>query len=713
MDDYVIQSRTSYRFGCRKLLFLISFVFSMMLVFRSFMLPFTSVLLPVRPSLMEKAILSHEEASREFKRLGVFSLLSESKNLNNTLEILKELDPVELNNVSGRTGVHFRDKQVGLAFKKGITLADGIDLAEIMESKLLNDSGDQVTRFIRRGEFVDKSDISSTRMANEDFAFENSTNIRPDNAKVFNDEIVSALEATPAVSSNDRFIKEALVVNLSNIAATSLSLVVPTLEGQGSSMDSPENRLTKNHLTNGSILPSPIRSTSLIHHSKDANSRLRTRKGGRPPISVTEMNRILSLYHSSYHRMKSWRHSAPEKQLSAARALLEKPLDVKITNELYEPAFWNISKFKRNRSIFSGAFTELNELAMLLISGKILSCRSYELMGRILKIYVYKEGNKPVFHQPLLRGIYASEGWLMKLLQTDKHYVVKDPRKAHLFYMPFSSRLLQIALYVPNSRSHRNLVEHLKNYVDMIAAKYPYWNKTGGANHFFAACHDWAPRITASAMEPAIRALCNADLRRGFQLGKDVSLPEIYIRSARNPLRDLGGNPAKNRSTLAFYAGNMHGRLRSILLQHWENKDPDMKIFGPMPPGVESKMNYIQHMKTSKYCICPRGYEVNSPRVIESFYYECVPVIISDNYVPPLFEVLNWETFSVIIAEHDVPRLKEILVSIPEERYRLLQMGVRKVQQHFLWHSKPLKYDLFHMILHSIWYNRLHQVGIR
>lgn len=120
-----------------------------------------------------------------------------------------------------------------------------------------------------------------------------------------------------------------------------------------------------------------------------------------------------------------------------------------------------------------------------------LCCRSYELMEQMLKIYVYKEGNKPVFHQPLLRGIYASEGWLMKLLQSNKQFVVRDHKKAHLFYMPFSSRLLQLTFYERNSHSHKNLAQHLKNYVDLIAAKYPYWNRSGGADHFAAACHDW------------------------------------------------------------------------------------------------------------------------------------------------------------------------------------------------------------------------------
>lgn len=213
-------------------------------------------------------------------------------------------------------------------------------------------------------------------------------------------------------------------------------------------------------------------------------------------------------------------------------------------------------------------------------------------------------------------------------------------------------------------------------------------------------------------MEHCIKALCNADVTTGFKIGRDVSLPECYVRSARNPHRDLGGKPASERNILVFYAGNIHGYLRKILLEYWNN-DTDMKIFGPMPPGVASKMNYIEHMKSSKFCICPKGYEVNSPRVVEAIFYECVPVIISDNFVPPFFEVLNWDSFSVIIPEKDIPELKNILKGISDEKYKELQYGVRKVQRHFLWNVKDVKYDLFHMILHSIWYNRVFQIKPR
>lgn len=112
-------------------------------------------------------------------------------------------------------------------------------------------------------------------------------------------------------------------------------------------------------------------------------------------------------------------------------------------------------------------------------------------MEKTLKIYVYKEGQKPIFHQPLLKGLYASEGWFMKLMEGNKQFVVSDPRKANMFYIPFSSRLLQFALYVRNSHNRTNLELFLQDHVNTIAAKYPFWNRTGGADHFIVACHDW------------------------------------------------------------------------------------------------------------------------------------------------------------------------------------------------------------------------------
>lgn len=211
-------------------------------------------------------------------------------------------------------------------------------------------------------------------------------------------------------------------------------------------------------------------------------------------------------------------------------------------------------------------------------------------------------------------------------------------------------------------------------------------------------------------MSNCTRVLCNANVGKGFRIGKDTTLPVTSIRSTKDPLIDIGGKPASERSILLFFAGSMHGYLRPILLHYWENKEPDMKIFGPMPRDDKGKRKYREYMKSSKYCICARGYEVHTPRIVESIYFECVPVIISDNYVPPFFEILNWDSFAVFVREKDIPKLRDILLSIPKAKYVEMQMQVKMVQQHFFWHKEPVKYDLFHMTLHSVWYNRVLQM---
>ncbi|KAL6502695.1 hypothetical protein OROHE_024348 [Orobanche hederae] len=299
-------------------------------------------------------------------------------------------------------------------------------------------------------------------------------------------------------------------------------------------------------------------------------------------------------------------------------------------------------------------------------------------------------GDDPELHAATL---LLSRGWFMKLMEASKQFVTKDPKKAHFPLSIF-----------------------LSDYVNMLSAKYPFWNRTHGSDHFLVACHDWGPYTLKEHDElirNTIKVLCNADASEGiFKPGKDVSLPETAIENPRRPLRKVGGRRVSQRPILAFFAGYDHGRVRPILLKHWIGKDDDMRIYGPLPKKVAKVMSYPHHMKSTKYCICPMGYEVNSPRIVEAIYYECVPVIIADNLVPPLNEDLNWDAFSVAVAEKDLPELKKILLAIPLKKYLTMQTNVKMLQKHFLWNKTPIRYDLFHMILHSIWSRRLKQIQL-
>ena len=221
--------------------------------------------------------------------------------------------------------------------------------------------------------------------------------------------------------------------------------------------------------------------------------------------------------------------------------------------------------------------------------------------------------------------------------------------------------------------------------------------------------HDFVQGPHASQGNPflyntSIRVLCNANTSEGFKPGKDVSLPEIHLFGGEVSPKLLSP-PQDNtpRRYLAFFAGGVHGPIRPKLLHHWKNHDNDIRVYEYLPKGLD----YHSFMLNSKFCLCPSGHEVASPRIVESIYAECIPVIISKGYVLPFSDVLQWEAFSVQLDVSDIPRLKDVLSAIPEDGYWKLKQAVRAVRRHFTLNQPAKRYDAFHMILHSIWLRRL------
>ncbi|XP_051130637.1 probable glycosyltransferase At5g03795 [Andrographis paniculata] len=331
--------------------------------------------------------------------------------------------------------------------------------------------------------------------------------------------------------------------------------------------------------------------------------------------------------------------------------------------------------------------------------------RSYLEMEKQMKVYVYSEGEQPIFHNGPCGSIYSMEGNFIYKIE-NSGFRTKDPNKAHVFFLPFSVASIVRFVY---DRSVEYYWEPMKgvveDYIHLIAAKYPFWNRSLGFDHAMLSCHDWGPELSKSVPElfnNSIRALCNANTSEGFDPSKDVSIPEINLIGRRTKGLIGGLSPSK-RSILAFFAGGVHGPIRPILLEHWENRDPDIQVHRYLPKNV----SYNAMMRSSRYCICPSGYEVASPRMVEALYAGCVPVLIKDHYVPPFSDVLNWRAFSVVVPVEDIPNLKDILTRISNRQYIRMQRRGAGVRRHFEVNLPSKRYDVLHMTLHSIWLRRL------
>lgn len=118
-------------------------------------------------------------------------------------------------------------------------------------------------------------------------------------------------------------------------------------------------------------------------------------------------------------------------------------------------------------------------------------CRSYQLMERMFRIYIYEEGEPPLFHTGPCKDIYSMEGIFIKLMETNTRFRTRDPDRAHVYYLPFSVVMILETLFDPVTRSKSVLKRVIRGYIRLISTKYPYWNNSLGADHFMLSCHDW------------------------------------------------------------------------------------------------------------------------------------------------------------------------------------------------------------------------------
>ncbi|XP_051131842.1 probable glycosyltransferase At5g11130 isoform X2 [Andrographis paniculata] len=310
-----------------------------------------------------------------------------------------------------------------------------------------------------------------------------------------------------------------------------------------------------------------------------------------------------------------------------------------------------------------------------------LFLQDYSQMNRSFRIYIYPHSKDDPFANVLLpvddepSGNYASEAYFKDSLFRS-HFLTIDPSEADLFYLPFSIASLRSDRRVGINR----IQDFIRSYIANISSKYPFWNRTGGADHFYVACHS----IGRSAMEKAVQVKLNAI--------------QIWPRKALSPSTSL----PSQRKKLAFYAGAMNSRVREFLVRTWQN-DSDISVH-----HSRLKTSYSKAFLESKFCIHAKGFEVNTARIGDALYYGCVPVILADHYDLPYADILNWGSFSVVVPTEDIPNLKVILGGIRAEEYLRLQRNVVRVQKHFLWHRRPADYDAFHMVMFELWLRRGH-----
>jgi hypothetical protein len=121
----------------------------------------------------------------------------------------------------------------------------------------------------------------------------------------------------------------------------------------------------------------------------------------------------------------------------------------------------------------------------------------------------------------------------------------------------------------------------------------------------------------------------------------------------------------------------------------------DRILYRKMEPRerLDYDRRYAELTKASKFVLCPRGLSASSIRLFETMRIGRVPVILSDDWLPPAGP--RWEKFSVRIGEDEFDRVPQILEQRESEAVEMGNLARAEWEQ---WFSDEV---VFHRLVES------------
>ena len=278
-------------------------------------------------------------------------------------------------------------------------------------------------------------------------------------------------------------------------------------------------------------------------------------------------------------------------------------------------------------------------------------------------------------------------------------FSTRNSREATAFFMPVMPYLDRVAGFPGDGR--RNMRYRFNAFVRAHEGK-RLWPKTA-CKRFTTVVHDYGTSIAMDkpdVMKTTTFISSNAEWvtrdkitgamshNSPYSLKKDVSSvcsSSFYLPAKAIQYDVFGRRPRFRRTTLLSFKGGMSSDVRRRVAELVAaERDPsvDVSFSGHVYPS-----RYMRELASSKFCLHMKGSRVVSPRLIESIWFGCVPVILADNYDLPLSQVLDWTKFAIIIPESESSTLFNRTRSADWES---LRDNLRRVSPMFLYHRRPV-----------------------
>jgi len=278
------------------------------------------------------------------------------------------------------------------------------------------------------------------------------------------------------------------------------------------------------------------------------------------------------------------------------------------------------------------------------------------------------------------RGSHRDLAYMLWNQLGSSEYITTVPEEADLFFLP-------VTPFAYHEMTHGLILLALR----YVSEAHPWFNASGGANHFIACPWDYG--CTWIAGYPGLErvrmlthwGLTVRDERYSMSCttcappyvpGKDVVVPDLLEL-------DLKAAPPSNleRTTLLFFAGTATSELRkTIFAQPWRNAS-----------GVRigRYYNMAEEMDSARYCLVLPGSGYTTRGTL-AIIRGCIPVIVSDHVVQPFEEVLPYRDFSLRVPEADVAHLLERIGEVTPARELAMRERLAEVAPQLRWDRDAL-----------------------
>ncbi|CDP12008.1 unnamed protein product [Coffea canephora] len=319
-----------------------------------------------------------------------------------------------------------------------------------------------------------------------------------------------------------------------------------------------------------------------------------------------------------------------------------------------------------------------------------------------IKIYVYDEkeidGLKLLLFgrdgritpEACVKGQWGTQVKIHQMLLQSRFRTNKK-EEADLFFVPTYVKCVRMMGGLSDKEINQTYVK--------VLSQMPYFRVSGGRNHIFvfpsgAGAHlfkSWATYLNRSIILTPEGDRTDKRDTSAFNTWKDIIIPGNVDDRMTKGDRLVEPLPLGKRKYLANYLGRAQGKIGRLQLidlgKQFPNKleSPELKFSGS---EKLERAAYFQHLRNAKFCLAPRGESSWSLRFYESFFVECVPVILSDQVELPFQNVVDYSQISIKWPSTQIgPQLLEYLESIADNAIEKMIARGRKIR--CLWVYAP------------------------